>query len=65
MCWAASRPSVPTTTWRSAWPTSCWPSMPHGQERTAIAQYADALKNGDAASIGNATIILNGVCAQS
>ncbi|WP_067567949.1 hypothetical protein [Nocardia acidivorans] len=36
-----------------------------GQERTAIAQYANALKNGDAASIGNATIILNGVCAQS
>ncbi|MEV6065715.1 hypothetical protein AB0L82_04100 [Nocardia sp. NPDC052001] len=36
-----------------------------GQERTAITEYADALKNGDAASIGTATILLNGVCAKS
>ncbi|MCU1640122.1 MULTISPECIES: hypothetical protein [unclassified Nocardia] len=33
-----------------------------GQEQQAIANYAHALTNGDVASVGNASTILNGVC---
>ncbi|MTE16526.1 hypothetical protein [Nocardia aurantiaca] len=35
-----------------------------GAEKDAITNYANALTNGDAASIGTATTILNGVCNQ-